>query len=472
MKSKVLFLLAGFFFFSLADVNAQRKTDEEVRAEAMAKSVKNFNTVLTRLYGNARLNPKPKSSCSKEAVTFLKNIDKKSLVPDNETLEKEITRILDSLEPKLPNFKYYTQIRIFKAFVESKSYADFVFNLTTKDIGELEQTAKGKLRLLELNAYYRKLKRMLKQPFTVFKKSFKKGKCVYKVETKLQLTQLKYMFKKNKDALTANWDITSKIVIDCPCVTADSKRFRNAVFVYSSKSVGPIYTRRVGKKSEYTHWYLVAPYGLVIGAMEKPKLVAQQILCCTEKSGLPPENSNYIEIPDKDINYRDTWVDGSLGISFGKDELTLGTASGGVFFNVGNISGNPVHIGGKLSAVTPLGEKDIKETRITVGLGAEYHIPLGNNRLNILTGVQGGYTFGSVEAFGFKDNISGFSGMVYTGVEIPLNNNIALGVLLNVFEYSNLTFKAENNEFESTVSNSIFIFDRPSISANLRINLK
>jgi hypothetical protein len=472
MKMKFLFLLAGLILFSISVTFAQPKTEKEVRKEAMAKSVKNFRTVLTRLYGNARLNPKPTKSCSKDAIAFLKGIDKKTLIPTDKDLEKEINTILDSLDAEIKvDYAFNSRITTFKAFIESKSYPDFVFKLTGRDIGDLETSELGKKRLKLINDFYRRLKRLLKQPFTVFKKSFKKGKCVYKVETKLQLTQLKYMFKKNTNALTANWDIESKIRIDCPCTAADPSKFKNAVFVYKSKSVGPIYTTRYNRSKKYTLGFLIVPYGLVIGAMEKPKLYAQQIICCTGVSGIP-EDSNYTEVPEKEINYRETWIDGGMGISFGTDEPTLFTGSGGVFFKVGTLAENGLYLGGKINATTPLGEDEISEIRITVGPAAEYHIPIGVNRIQILTGVQAGYTFGSVEAFGFKDNISGFSGTVYSGVEVPVNDNLALGILLSLFDYSNLTFKAENNEFESSASNSVFIFDRPSLSVNLRVNLK
>jgi len=53
-----------------------------------------------------------------------------------------------------------------------------------------------------------------------------------------------------------------------------------------------------------------------------------------------------------------------------------------------------------------------------------------------------------------------------------LGGNLALGIILNLFEYNNTTFKAAEGNLKNSASNTILITDRPNVSFGLRIDLE
>jgi len=144
----------------------------------------------------------------------------------------------------------------------------------------------------------------------------------------------------------------------------------------------------------------------------------------------------------------------------------------GVLFNVATLANNLLYIGPKATVnTTSLNGNEIKATKVLIGPTVEYQIPVGNNKTRVLTGINTGYLFGNIDIFGFKQTTSGFAANAYGGVEIGLGKHIALGVILNLFEYNNTTFKAEEGNVSNTTSNTVFVTDRPAILIGVRIDL-
>ena len=145
---------------------------------------------------------------------------------------------------------------------------------------------------------------------------------------------------------------------------------------------------------------------------------------------------------------------------------------GGYLFDIGDVGGNPLLVGPKASVNTSaINGDDIKETKVLIGPTAEYQIPVGGGNTRVITGINTGYLFGNIDAFGFKQNLSGFTANAYLGAQVQLGSAIALGAQVNFVEFSNITIKSKDGEFKNTSSDTSFLTDRGAISVGVRIGL-
>ena len=141
-------------------------------------------------------------------------------------------------------------------------------------------------------------------------------------------------------------------------------------------------------------------------------------------------------------------------------------------FHVSNLAGNPFYLGARAKLETAsFSAQNFNQTQIAGGPSVEYHVPIGKTSTRWINGINGAYKFGSSESSGFKTNISGFTVGLYTGVHVPLGDIFALGVILNLVEYNNLTFKADDDSFENKATSTGFNFNKGSAAISLRMNL-
>jgi hypothetical protein len=425
-------------------------------------SAKNLHNTLSAMLRQAKEVPTKNLECDPSKI--LKSIPRKKLLPTKEDLKKQINRIVDdSLTAK--GYMFISGgggHKALEAFMNTKEMTKWVERAGGKSYGDF--SAEGQKDYKE---YYHRVRRMLKTGYNIYESKFKRGECTINVVTNLKPTKFKADEKKYNVTIV-DWEITTTVSIDCPCTDKNKSRVKKAVYVYSTNSQGPLRFNRY--VIEYGMNKEVVMYGMRFGKILNPKLKLKKIECCKENEK-KAEDGSFIS-PDEDINNKNNFIDTGLGIGFGKESDTEAIISGGYLFNVGDVGNNPLYVGPKATVnTTSLSGNDIKETRVLVGPTAEYQIPVGAGNTKIVTGINSGYLFGSVDSFGFKQNLSGFAANAYAGVQINIGNNIALGVLLNFLEFSSITFKADNGEFKNTVSNTAFLTDRGAISVGVRIGL-
>ena len=412
------------------------------------------NTILTTL----RTAKEVKSAAMNcDASGLLKSIPPHKLVAPKEDLAKEIGRVMDSIVDPKKKSSLAGRIDAMLLFLEAKKMVDYVYKVEGKDIGSLPPD-----KAKPIKDYYYRLKRIFKTGVDLKAVKFKHKECNITSVTNLRPLKWTRGYKKHAFWLTIDWAVTTKVTIDCPCTAKNKHKVKSATYTYTSKTTGPL---------RYNHFDVydgklveILKFGLRFGKIVEPKFSITNLQCC-------PEDGTYIS-PDKDINNNNNFIDTTLGVSFGKHEETEMIGSAGALFNITTLGNNPLFVGPKATVnTTAFNGNEIKATRVLIGPTAEYQVPIGAGSTKIITGLNTGFSFGTIDAFGFKQTSSGFATNAYGGVEIGLTENLALGILLNLFEYNNVTFKAEEGDFETTASNSIFITDRPNISVGLRIDL-
>jgi len=452
MKKQITIVILCSLLLGLAPKGFGQNKDPKI------DSGKNLRNTILAMLRTAKEVKAGAMTC--DASGLLKSIPRKKMVASKEDLAKEIGKIMDSLT--IP-YSLRAKAHVFHGmeyFNEVDKMTDYVFKIERESYGLIPPS-----RRKIISAYYYRLKRAQKEGFNLKKISFKHKKCNVTIVTNLKPVKWKRGYKKNDFVMGVDWKIKTEVTIDCPCTKNSNKEVKKAIYTYTANTDGPM------RFDDYNiDHHKISRYGLRFGKLLSPKLVLSELKCCLEKAN-PPKDGSFIS-PDEDINDENTFIDTNLGVSFAKDEETEMIGAAGVLFNVATLGNNPLYLGPKVTVnTTSLSGSEIKATKVLIGPTAEYQIPIGNNQTRILTGINSGYSFGNIDAFGFKQTTSGFTVNAYGGVEIGLGQNIALGVLLNLFEYNNTTFKAEEGDLETTVSNSTFITDRAAITVGLRIDL-
>ena len=454
MKVKILFLFIALTMFSgTGEVFGQKKKDPRLL------SGKNLRNTLLTMMRQAKAGPAKKYEC--DIVGLLKSLPRKDMVPSAEELKKEIGHIMDSLDHTKWSGATY-EGPILEKFLPTKNRQEFL-RAISKDIAE-----KAEVRKKDFDKFYYGMREAQKSGFKLKDKSIKKGECAVKVETALKPTKFVWDTEKNYNVTNATWEITMIISVDCPCTKKNKFKVRKATYRYTATVEGPIMFNVPARFTLGNQE--VVKYGLRFGKVKDPKLAYIFMECC---KGLkdPVEDGSFVD-PDEDINDKNTLLDVGTGIGFGSEVETNIGFSGGVLFNIAEIGGNPLFLGPKASVnTTSITSDEIKELKVLIGPTAEYQIPLNSGSVNIITGVNSGYVFGNLDAFGFERDISGFAVNTYAGAQITVGSNVALTAVLNFFEFNNLTFKSDMENFESTTSNTTFLTDGGAINVGVRIGL-
>ncbi|KAA3621268.1 MAG: hypothetical protein DWP94_10735 [Flavobacterium sp.] len=453
MKVRILLLFIAMTLMGGADVYAQKK-------DPRAASAKNLYNTLAAMLRQAKTAPDKDTRC--EPAKLLASIPRKKLLPAKEALKKEIGKIVDDSLTLGTSLYQITNELALEYLSETKTKTEFLRKLGT----EYDKFSFDKA---EFDRFYYTVRRAQKSGFKIFEKSFKHGECTVSVKTYLKPTKFKWDTKKYTIS-NINWDIKTVVAIACPCTTKNKYKVKKAEFEYTTSCSGPMRFNTVRYTYDRNGPNTSVYYGLRFGKIKDPKRVLVLLNCCTKLED-PVKKGSFIA-PDEDINDNNNLIDTGLGIGYGSETDTEGVIYGGYLFDIGDVGGNPLFVGPKASVnTTAINGDEIKETRVLIGPTAEYQIPVGAGNTRIVTGINSGYLFGSLDAFGFKRDLSGFAVNAYTGAQFQIGNNLALGVLLNFVEFSNITIKSDDGEINNTSSDTSFLTDRGAISVGVRIGL-
>ena len=454
MKNKILLVLIALLtIVGAGEIQAQKKNPR-------IASGKNLYNTLSAIFRQAKVVPTKDLKC--EPHKLLKSIPRKKLLPTQEQLIKEIGKIVDDSLSLKTNTRDLNNHAALEHLSNSKTKTEFI-----KKLPEVYNKGAG-FNQAKFDRFYYSVRRAQKSGFKIFESTLKHGECSILVETIIKPTKFTWDLKKYSVS-NVDWEITTKVSITCPCTKNNKFKVKSAKFEYSAICAGPLIFNTENYTTDFKR-IVDVKYGLRFGKIQNPMRKLVYLDCC-RKLDDPVKDGAFIA-PDEEINDNNTLLDTSLGIGFGDETETEAVFAGGVLFNVTEVGGNPLFVGPKATVnTTSIGGDDIKETRILIGPTAEYQIPVGGGNTKILAGINSGYLFGSLDAFGSNRDLSGFAANAYSGAQVKLGNNIALSVLLNFLEYSNITFKSDNEEFENTVGNTAFLTDRGAISIGVRIGL-
>ncbi len=92
---------------------------------------------------------------------------------------------------------------------------------------------------------------------------------------------------------------------------------------------------------------------------------------------------------------------------------------------------------------------DFKTNIFMLGGKLEHHVPLTpTGDIQWLNGIKGHYMFGNRKFEDNKDDIRGWMGCYYTGLQVRISDRLAIGADTAIFSHEDLTFENENgNEF-------------------------
>ncbi|MDC8005122.1 hypothetical protein POV27_13755 [Aureisphaera galaxeae] len=441
-------LCLAFIFISFDCIHAQRENPR-------VKSGKNLRTTILNILNKAKEEKVKPKTC--DASKLLKSIPRNKLVASKKVLAKEINRIMDTINlPQDLVMGKYGHIA-FEVYSPSKTLQEFGRDLFIKPYKDIPT---NKQRIIK--KYYEKARRFYNKGIDLKPIKFMHKGCEIVAGTNLKPLKWKQGYKKSPQFLSIEWEITTEIDIECPCNEKNKHKVKRAIYHYKGKVTGP-YSRYAND-----HFNIIG-FGVRFGKVTSAKYKRHKLECCPEKPTKPEDGS--FTSPDENIDYT-PFIDTNLGISFAKDEETEMVGAAGVLFYLTSIADNPFYLGPKATLHTAVGsDTNVEATQILLGPAAEYQVPIGQGNTSILGGVHAGYTFGNVSAFGFKQNTSGFAARVYSGVEFDITENIALAAILNLFEYNNIQFKAEEGGEKTTTSNSLFVSDRTTFSVGVRIDL-
>ena len=346
------------------------------------------------------------------------------------------------------------------AFSSTTSFKDFVAAYTGKDVGDLDlrfdnqnKTSERK----EIESYYRRMQFIFNKTTLIdyYDPEYKPG-CDSKVLVTLRVRKFDYP--------VIDWEIKIKTEINCSCVE-ESQPVKMGVYEYSATSTG-----------------LLTYDKITFGPPKNPKLEILELECCKNERALGDSGASLDDNEGEDISiggqesenisYPNQFLEVGLGVATAEDEETEFCVAAGIFFEIAEMWTGPLYVGARAKIQTSsLSSQDFSSTRFSIGPAVEHQVQIGETKNKWINGVQGAYVFGNREGSGFKDDISGFTAALYSGLDVALNHNITIGVIVPLIEYSSLIFKAEEGDYENKVNTTGFNFNKGSVSLNLRINL-
>ena len=446
-RTTLLFVLA--ILLSVPNLSAQKKSPREQSGKALRQQL-----IQLHKYRNV-IKDKKKPACNIRAL--YNSVKLGDLVPS----EKEATVIVNSVMDSLAIRPEYGQIFGLNNAMNSEKYPDFVKKQTGMDLGTLDAGSNKLYR-----KFYFRIRDLKTKGFKVYEKTINRAECKIKLEITLKLTSVTMGYKKNKkNALTANWDISSLLVFDCNCNAKNKHRVKYASFRFSASTKGPIvFPRTINRGGKDVK---VGQFGFRFEKLSKIIGRRTQLNCCTADDD--SEDGSFVD-PDEPIRYDSPFINTGIGLGFVNDSDTQITGNAGVLFPVTSIGNNPLFIGGQFAINSSSISADFVTNEYRVGPITEYDVAVNDRGLEWVVGLFTGYIFGSTDLGEFDQDFDGFFANLYTGLDIPISESITIPVILSFMEYQSLNLTideiGEEGSFDSGIS-----FDRIGLSTGVRINI-
>jgi hypothetical protein len=425
-------------------------------------NAKTLRKILSDMHKTDKIVGANKFDC--DALPYLKAIPEKKKIPRLYTAARAIDTLRKRLTLKLPPphdkkpFPF-----VFDHFIRTKNHLDFVNSLFKdhKDVSPIKHRD-------QTREIYKTLLPFKQGRYILHEDTYKNKGCEYKITTSIDcdLKQFSKTAKKNYPEWPRNiiWDVYTTIKMDCSCKGKGKNNVKSATFEYSGKAYSVF---SVSNSSVGFYANIESP---ITEEQTQYFLRVKDVVCCPENEPKTEDGSFMGPDENEDISFPNQFIEVGAGVATAKDEETELCASVGFMHNLLPGEENALFIGGRASIHSAsFSGPDFSQTLINVGPAVEHQTFIGNTATKWFNGVNGAFIFGSQDSAGFKTDISGFKIGLYTGVEVPLGNQFALGVMATLLEYNNQTFKTDDSEFK-TNSTSINL-NKGSVGLSLRIDL-
>lgn len=292
-----------------------------------------------------------------------------------------------------------------------KTFKKWVKYLTKKDVSDLTKREQKEFKI-----YYDYLRKLQKWSTGFQVKTLEARNCKMKATYSARVS--KYSYPK------IYWDIKTTVTIVCDC-KKEGVKFKSAVYEYTANTVGKINS---GKKYSWS-------FGT---KANNPKLTLKSYKCCP-KVEEKDKRSGYL-LPETPQQY----VGFGLGLAFENDfQETTFCAGAEYMIRVAQPGNDHLYVGAAATYQTS-SFSDFNRNGFQIGPKIQYNTPVSaTGETQWTNGIKGFYSFGNDDGPGFETSYNGFEVCLYTGFNIPLSDNLAIGIDIPVLNYENLTF--DNN---------------------------
>lgn len=165
-----------------------------------------------------------------------------------------------------------------------------------------------------------------------------------------------------------------------------------------------------------------------------------------------------LSLSDLRYNYAPQFVAASAGFGLNSTEGESETSIcvGGEYnYRVSQDNYNGASYVGAFANYHNRSADEFKSNRTQFGLQYTYFDRLTKNaEVDLTYGIKAHYEIGSIENFGFKEDLTGYGASLLVGANYNISDKIAVGVTVPFFNYSEQTYEYEDNETD--ISNTWF----------------
>lgn len=341
------------------------------------------------------------------------------------------------------------------------NFNDFVNSFTGEDVGLLSKDDNKRLRDL-YNTHPLKVKRKHTESFTS-----RQGNCT--VKGVASLMPLKWNYPQ------VTWELETTITLSCDCTGKTHTDLKHAYFVMKSEVDGLLTTTSANFEK-----------------LRKPISELRAVICCPTKQASVDlsDPTNVIDTESewklyeqikKDIDrlgpqrgLPNQYIGATAGVGFEQDFEEVSVCIGAEYgYKLGQSpKGTGFYVGGEAHLGTT-SFMDFSRTWIGVGPQVQAFTPISQfGDTQIVNEIEGLLLFGSQENNGVKDDITGFSIGLNTGVNIIISDKWSVGVEIPVLTHQSLTISPENGGEEFTVENTRLLINKNNpATVSFRFNL-
>lgn len=334
----------------------------------------------------------------------------------------------------------------------STDFIDFLYKATGRDLGDVNKKDEETLR-----RYYRHYKSGNPLEYTIYIDYFKlKDGCELKISLLYSTSNYKFP--------NIDWNLKQILEVTCPCNESNSSDD-----LYFSK-----YEITGTSRGIYTA--LNKDFGTPTSA----KLKVLNAACCIDSKDEDTSIELNDHLPEEEIidmypikELPTQTIGGSAGVGFSNDFDETNICLGAEYlYNLADVGNSSLFVGANIMFENN-SFNDFNNSIIGVGPTVQLFTPINPAKdVHMTNGISADYLFGTNDNGPVKDDISGLQFTLNTGLNVPLNENIALSLIVPIVTHTNLEFTSqdENSSFKSDATD-IFFFKNSPVKIGVRIDL-
>lgn len=429
----ICFLVVSFPFYLSAQNGNKPPSQESIFAKEIV------TTVDKNLHVKPGVGVEKKGNCN--PLNYIDQFNLNDLVPKPQKFEAFLKNFDFSFGKKLAQLKLDVTVPkglkiedlALEKLSKAKGLNDFVKKLTGKTLADIDDEDQVLLMDFYQNHPIKKLVQTKVKGKKVVKAQFLP--CFASSSTTLELSSW-------RNYPETKWNLKTVVSIVCDCED-QTVELKEGSIIY---------------KSELQAIFSTPRKELLKAKLLGPVDVTQK--CCLDPEELPEETQEDKGPAEEYIPPKQTLgVNGGIGFEQDFEETTL-CLGAEYLYKLTRLGNHPLYVGGQAEVATA-SFMDFSTFRVHVGPTIQLFSPITPSKeVHVTNGISGGYLFGTNDNNGFKDDLSGFTITLNTGLNVQLNENLAISVIIPVVNHQNLTLESQEGGFTSEVSNTTLLLNK------------